>query len=71
MTTNGSDPVQARFHAVEEERFSFLAAVSSMSRGEQPPDVDHLLRLADRVLEVHERCVQQADEPTVATDDAD
>lgn len=61
MTTNGSDPAQSRFHVVEEARSSFLSAVSSMSRGELPPDVDHLLRLADRVLEVHERCALQAD----------
>lgn len=62
MATSNIDPVQSRFRAVEEARYSFLAAVGSMSRGERPPDVDQLLRLADRVLEVHDRCLQQAEE---------
>lgn len=57
VTTGSTDLEHARFRAVEAARFGFLAAVSSMSRGEQAPDVDYLLRLADMVLEVHDQSV--------------
>jgi hypothetical protein len=61
MAKSSIDPSQYRFRAVEEACFSFLAAVSSMCRGERPLDVDHLLRLADMVLEVQDQCLQRTE----------
>lgn len=38
---------------------SFLCAVGSMCRKERPQDIDHLLRLADTLLEAHEQSMAQ------------
>lgn len=44
-----------RFRAVDVASLSFLAAVESMRRKDRPRDIDHLLRLADSLLEAHEQ----------------
>lgn len=75
MVVCGGDA--GRFRAVEYASLSFLSAVEGMCRRERPQDIDHLLRLADTLLEAHEQSMAQVsaaavdDAPAGATPDDD
>lgn len=57
------------FRATEAARFAFLAAVKGMTHGEQPLDIDYLIRLTDRLLEAHHQAVMRPSGPRLPAED--
>lgn len=45
------------FYATEAARYAFLSAVRGVSSGDHAPDLVYLMRLADVLLEAHDRAV--------------
>lgn len=58
-----SDTAQDAFLATEVARLAFLTAVRRMTRGDHPLDVEHLIRLADQLCEVHHQSMLRPRRP--------